>query len=76
MKVHDIDSKLIDKIEVFTSFRIHNAVYEDMTVAEKSVLIQNYRMISLNDPTFNGYWLLIPRADGSDQIDWFGEGDE
>ena len=74
--VNELDAQLIDKIEVFTAFRISNAVYEDMTTPEKTLLMDNYRMFTLDDPDFAGFWLLVPKGGNtSSYIDWFGEGD-
>lgn len=50
-----------EKIEKIEMLRISNIDYEYMTVGEKLDLIDKYRMISLNDPDFEGHWLLIPK---------------
>jgi hypothetical protein len=48
------------RIESITTYRISNHDYDMMSVEEKKRLISHYRMISLNDPDFDGYWMLIP----------------
>lgn len=54
----DIESK----IEPSGTFKIHNAVYDNMSTEEKQELIAKYHMIGLIHEAFSGYWLLIPRG--------------
>jgi hypothetical protein len=75
--INDLDAQLIDKIEAFTAFRMSNAVYNNLTTPERSLLMMNYRLIALDDPDFNGFWLLVPKGGNTaGYVDWFGEGEE
>ena len=48
------------RIESMTVDRISHIDYDMMAFGEKERLKSFYRMISLNDPDFEGYWMLIP----------------
>ena len=55
-------------IEDYSIKRISNADYELLTADEKVTILKQYRMISLDDPDFYGFWMLIPRGEKNETV--------